>query len=65
MTTIDREQLRAWLKAEGLAAGLPPAAQKVAQHWREMPEAKKEKHIRFMRDLHLDPPLSQIIIENR
>jgi hypothetical protein len=36
-----------------------------AERWRSLPEEEKEAHIRFMRSLTIDPPLSQIIIENR
>jgi hypothetical protein len=30
-----------------------------------LPEEEKQAHIRFMHSLVLDPPLSQVIIENR
>jgi len=62
---IDCEQLIAWLKAEGLVVDPPPMARAHAERWRSLPEEEKEAHIRFMRSLTIDPPLSQIIIENR
>lgn len=62
---LDQEQLIAWLKAEGLVVDPPPMARVHAERWRALPEEEKQAHIRFMRSLVLDPPLSQIIIENR
>ncbi len=62
---LDPKQLIAWLKAEGLVVDPPPMARAHAERWRALPEEEKQAHIRFMRSLVLDPPLSQIIIENR
>jgi hypothetical protein len=62
---VDQEQLIAWLKAEGLVVDPPPMARVHAERWRALPEEEKQIHIRFMRSLVLDPPLSQIILENR
>jgi len=62
---IDPEQLIAWLKAEGLVRDPTPEERRLAAEWDALPEDEKEAHIRFMRSLVLDPPLSQIIIENR
>jgi len=62
---LDQEQLLAWLKAEGLIVDPPPMARVHAERWRSLPEEEKEAHINFMRNLVLDPPLSQIIIESR
>jgi hypothetical protein len=62
---LDQEQLLAWLKAEGLIVEPPPVARAHAERWRALSEEEKEAHIHFMRNLVLDPPLSQIIIENR
>ncbi len=61
----DQEQLRAWLKAEGLIRDPTPEEQRLAAEWDALPEEERKAHIRFMRNLVLDPPLSQIIIENR
>lgn len=62
---LDHDRLVAWLKAEGLAIEPPTMAKVHAERWRSLPEEEKEAHIRFMRSLKLDPPLSQIVIENR
>ncbi|HID87684.1 MAG TPA: hypothetical protein EYP55_09965 [Anaerolineae bacterium] len=62
---LDQEQLLAWLKAEGLIRDPTPEERRLAAEWDALPEEEKEAHIRFMRSLVLDPPLSQIIIENR
>jgi len=62
---LDHERLIAWLKAEGLVVDPPPMARVHAERWRSLPEEEKRAHIRFMRSLVLDPPLSEIIIENR
>lgn len=62
---IDREQLLAWLKAEGLVVEPPPMARVHAERWRALPEEEKQA-IRWELD-HLPPgPMaSDIIIENR
>jgi len=62
---LDQEKLIAWLKAEGIVVDPPPIARVHAERWRALSEEEKQAHIRFMRSLVLDPPLSQIIIENR
>lgn len=61
----ERERALAILKAEGLIRDLTPEEQALAAEWRALPEEEKQAHIRLMRSLVLDPPLSQIIIENR
>lgn len=61
----DQEQLLAWLKAEGLVRDPTPEERHLAAEWDALPEEEKQAHIRLMRSLVLDPPLSQIIIENR
>ena len=62
---MRQEQLRSWLEAKGFVARLPPAAQTQAERWRKMMGDEKQEHVRSMRSLKLDPPLSQIVIENR
>jgi len=62
---LDQEQLLVWLKAEELVRDPTPEERRLAAEWDALPEEEKEAHIRFMRSLVLDPPLSQIIIENR
>jgi hypothetical protein len=61
----ERERVLAELKAEGLIRDLTPQERAAAAQWEALPEEEKEAHIRFMNSLTLDPPLSQIIIENR
>lgn len=61
----DQEQLLAWLKTEGLARHPTAEEQRLAAEWDTLPEEEKQAHLRFMRSLRLDPPLSQIISENR
>jgi hypothetical protein len=62
---LEQEQLLAWLKAEGLVRDPTPEERRLAAEWDALPEEEKQAHIRFMHSLILDPPLSQIIIENR
>lgn len=62
---VDQAQLLAWLKAEGLVREPTPEELRLAAEWDALPEEEKQAHIRFMDGLVLDPPLSQIIIENR
>ena len=62
---LDPEQLIAWLKAQGLVRDPTPEERQLAAEWDALPEEEKEAHIRLMHSLILDPPLSQIIIENR
>ncbi len=62
---LDATQLCAWLRAQGLTSDLPPEVHAHAERWRQLPEEEKQAHIQEMRSLVLDPPLSQIIIDNR
>ena len=61
----DQEQLLVWLKTEGLARRPTAEEQHLAAEWDTLPEEEKQAHLRSMRSLHLDPPLSQIISESR
>jgi hypothetical protein len=61
----ERERALAILKAEGLSRDLTPEEQALAAEWQALPEEERQTHIRLMRSLVLDPPLSQIIIECR
>ena len=58
-------QIIAWLKAKGLVVEPSEEDKTHAAEWANLPEEEKQKHIEFMRSLKLDPPLSQIIIDNR
>jgi hypothetical protein len=61
----DSDRLVARLKAEGLIRDPTPEELSLATEWDVLSEEEKQKHIRFMQSLALDPPLSQIIAENR
>jgi hypothetical protein len=61
----DQDQLLAWLKAEGLVRDPTSEERRLATEWDALPEDEKQAHVRFMRSLALDPPLSQVILENR
>ena len=61
----DPHRLLAWLRAQGLIREPTPEERQLAAEWDALPEEEKEAHIRLMRSLVLDPPLSQIIIDNR
>jgi hypothetical protein len=59
------EHILAWLKARGLVRDPTPEEHCVAAEWNTLSEAEKEAHIHFMHNFVLDPPLSQVLIENR
>lgn len=61
----DMKQVVAWLKARGIIRDPTPEELRLAAEWDALPEEEKEAHIRLMHSLMLDPPLSQIIIDNR
>jgi len=61
----DPQRLLAWLRAQGLIREPTPEERRLAAEWDALPEEEKEAHIRLMHSLVLDPPLSQIIIDNR
>lgn len=63
--SLDSEQLLAWLKAEGLIREPTPEERGLAAEWDALPEEEKQDHVRLMHSLARDPPLSQMIIENR
>lgn len=61
----EPQDLLVWLKTQGWLADLPPTATRRAERWRSMPEAEQRAHIRSMRQLRLETPLSQIVQEHR
>lgn len=61
----NQEHLLAWLKTQGLVRDPTPEEDRMAAEWDTLSEAEKQAHIRFMRSLALDPPLSWVLIENR
>jgi hypothetical protein len=62
---LDQEHLLAWLKAQGVARDPTPEENRMAAEWDALPEEQKQAHIHFMHSLVLDPPLSQVLIDNR
>jgi hypothetical protein len=62
---LDLGQLLARCKAEGVVRDPTPEERRLADEWDVLPEEKKQAHIHVMQHLVLDPPLSQIITENR
>jgi len=61
----NQEQLLAWLKTQGLIREPSPEECRLAAEWDALPEEEKQAHIHFMHNLVLDPPLSQILIDQR
>jgi hypothetical protein len=61
----NQGHLLAALKAQGLVRDPTPEERRTAAEWDTLSEAEKQAHIHFMRSLALDPPLSQVLIENR
>jgi hypothetical protein len=62
---LDQTQLLAWLKAHGLVRDPTAEECRVAAEWDALSDEDKQAHIDSMQQLGLDPPLSQIIIEQR
>ncbi len=58
------ERVLAELKAEGLIRDLTPQERAAAAQWEALPE-EKEAVIQELRNLELEPMLSEIIIQNR
>ena len=52
----------AWLKTQGLVRDPTPEEHRMAAEWDTLSEAEKQAHIRFMRSLALDPPLSRVLM---
>ena len=61
----NQEHLLAWLKAQGLVREPTPEEHRTASEWDTLSEAERQSHIHFMHNLALNPPLSQVLIENR
>jgi hypothetical protein len=62
---LDETQLLAWLKAHGLVRDPTAEECRVAAEWDALSDEDKQAHIDSMQRLDLDPPLSEIIIEQR
>jgi hypothetical protein len=63
--TSSQEELLAWLKTQGLLREPTPEERRLAAEWDALPAEEKKAHMHFMHNLALEPPLSQIIIDQR
>lgn len=61
----ERERAIKILKDAGMLAEFDPELKRQAAEWRALPEQRKQAVIAKLRTIHLDPPLSQTIIEDR
>lgn len=61
-----REDVIAFLRSRGIQVSEPTGVElALAAEWDALSEEDKQAHRDYMDSLELDPPLSQIIIENR
>jgi len=64
--TPKRERVRAALRAAGLLSEpSPEMRQRAAEYDAQHPPEEQERILAELRSLHLDPPLSRIILESR
>jgi hypothetical protein len=61
----EREHVERILRDAGLLAELTPEEKARAAEWRALPEARKREVILELDSLRLDPPLSQLIHDQR
>jgi hypothetical protein len=61
----DQTALRAWLKTQGLVRDPTDEERREAAVWDALSEEEQEAHRAFMHRLVLEPPFSQILIEQR
>jgi prevent-host-death family protein len=62
----ERERVRAALRAAGLLSEpTPEMRRRAAEYDARHPPGEQEQILAELRSLHLDPPLSQIILESR
>lgn len=61
----DEGQMLARLQRQGLIIEPTPEMIRQAQEWDQLPEEEKRSLRETLDSLHLDPPLSQIISDNR
>ena len=64
-TLLDQDQLLAWLKTHSLVRDPTAEECRAAAEWDALSDEDKQAHIDSMQRLDLDPPLSEIIIEQR
>jgi len=61
-----RKDVIAFLRSRGIQVSEPTGVElALAAEWDALSEEEKQAHRDYMDSLELDPPLSQIIIENR
>jgi hypothetical protein len=60
-----KERGLAALRRAGLLVDPPRHILAAAEEWRQIPEEERQRIQAELRALHLDPPLSQIILESR
>ena len=61
----EKERGLAALRRAGLLVDPPPHILAAAEEWRRIPEEERRRIQAELRALRLDPPLSEIIIQNR
>lgn len=61
----EKERGLAALRAAGLLLDPSPYTRALAEEWRKRPKEERERIQAELRALRLDPPLSEIIIQNR
>lgn len=61
----DKERVLALLRARGLISDPGPHIREGAARWEALSAEEKREHREFMDLLQLDPPLSQIVLDNR
>ncbi|MBI4788758.1 MAG: hypothetical protein HY782_17135 [Chloroflexi bacterium] len=61
----ERERTIEILQSAGMLAELTPEDKALAAEWRALPEERKREVTEKLESLRLDPPLSQIIQEQR
>ena len=64
-TLLDQDQLLAWLKTHGLVRDPTAEECRVATEWNALSHEAKQAHSDSMQRLDLDPPLSEMLIEQR
>jgi hypothetical protein len=61
----EKERVLALLRTKGLISEPTQRERELAAEWAALSEEEKREHRKLMDSLELDPPLSQIILENR
>jgi len=61
----ERDRVTQILRDAGMLAELDPELKRQAAEWRALPEERKQAVINKLNSLRLDPPLSQIIHDER